>query len=215
MNKPLPSLDDWNFLRRTYTQIVDNAIKPWNDDLIPPTLGYSILPGVPVPPPYYAKHSPGKGRGLFASRFIPKGELVHDGTVSEVIFPNAMKFREFVFSLPRDYACDAAEWVWMQQLEKDGGYHLLMGINISALMNSGGADWGDKKSKTVNAVPENEYSGKFYATRDIEEGEEILTEGLRKLIPGYLEAGPSSSSMRRRRSWFMMCIMKLSGLGVR
>eukprot|EP00984_Skeletonema_dohrnii_P038073 scaffold40883_cov128-Skeletonema_dohrnii-CCMP3373.AAC.1 len=154
MNKPLPSLDDWNFMRRTYTQIVDNTIKPWNDDLIPPTLGYSIVPGVPVPPPYYAKLSPGKGRGLFASRYIKEGELVHDGTVSDIIFPNAMKFREFVFSLPRDFACDAAEWVWMQQLEKGGDYHLLIGINISALMNSGGKDWHDEEGKTVNAVPE-------------------------------------------------------------
>lgn len=176
MNKPLPSLEDWNFLRRTYTQIVDNTIKPWNDDLIPPTMGYSLIPGIPVPPPYYARHSPGKGRGLFASRFIPKGELVHDGTVSDVIFPNDLKFREFIFALPRDYACDAAEWVWMQQLEEDGDYHLLMGINISALMNSGGAEWGDRESEMVNVVPPSSYSGKFYATRDIEEGEEILTD---------------------------------------
>jgi len=163
-------------MRRTYTQIVDNTIKPWNDDLIPPTLGYSILPGLPVPPPYYAKLSPGKGRGLFASRYIKEGELVHDGTVSDVIFPNAMKFREFVFSLPRDFACDAAEWVWMQPLEKGGDYRLLLGINISALMNSGGKDWHDEEGKTVNAVPESGYEGKFYATRDIEEGEEILTD---------------------------------------
>lgn len=178
MNKPLPTLDDWNFMRRTYTQIVDKTQR-WDDDdtdLVPPTLGYSIIPGIPIPPPYYAKLSPGKGRGLFASRNIQEGELVHDGTVSDVIFPNAMKFREYVFSLSRNFACDAAEWVWMQQLEKDGSYHLLMGINISSLMNSGGADWGDKQSKQVNVMPENEYSGKFYALRDIEMGEEILTD---------------------------------------
>lgn len=36
-----------------------------------------------------------------------------------------------------------------------------MGVNISALMNSGGADWGDGESKTVNALPENEYSGGY------------------------------------------------------
>ena len=64
----------------------------------------------------------------------------------------------------------------MQQLKKGGEYHLHLDMSISALMNSGGADWGDSKSKTVNAVPEDEYSGKFYATRDIKEGEEILTD---------------------------------------
>jgi hypothetical protein len=193
MNKPLPTLEDWNFLRRTYKEIVVDGNKggelllPWEEDLVPPTLGYSFgdydnedeeekEKRHPTPPPYYAKLSPGKGRGLFASHFIPKGSLVHDGTKSDVIFPSARKFREYIFSLPRNYACDAAEWVWMQQLTKDGPYHLLMGINISSLMNSGGADWGDKHSKTVNTVPETEYSGKFYAVRDIREGEEILTD---------------------------------------
>ncbi len=178
MNKPLPSLQDWEFMRQTYTRLVDNPNQnqPWTDDVVPPTLGYSLVPGVPVPPPYYAKRSPGKGRGLFASRLISKGELVHDGQFSDVTFPSAMMFREFLFSLPHDYACDAAEWVWMQQLEKGGEYHVHLDMNIAALMNSGGAHYGDQKSKTVNAVPEDEYSGKFYATRDIQEGEEILTD---------------------------------------
>ncbi len=81
-----------------------------------------------------------------------KGELVHDGQISDIIFPNPMIFREFVFSLPRDYACDAAEWVWMQQVKEDGEYRLLMGMNISALMNSGGADWGDGELKTVRML---------------------------------------------------------------
>jgi hypothetical protein len=195
MNKPLPTLDDWNFMRRTYTQIVDknqlwgneddaaaanddddDDTKKKHVDLVPPTLGYSIYPGIPIPPPYYAKLSPRKGRGLFASRTIHKGELVHDGTINDVIFPSSLKFREYVFSLPRNFACDAAEWIWMQQLEKNGEYHILMGINISSLMNSGGKDWGDSTSKLVNVLPENEYSGKFYAVRDILMGEEILTD---------------------------------------
>ena len=174
-------------MRQTYAQLLVNHNNgetttttteelPWENDLVPPTLGYSLTPGVPVPPPYHAKLSPGKGRGLFASRDIDKGELVHDGTVSDIIFPDAMTYRTFVFSLPTNFNCDALEWVWMQQLEQDGGYHLLMGINISSLMNSGGRDWNDAESKTVNCVPENEYSGKFYATRGIKEGEEILTD---------------------------------------
>ena len=38
-------------------------------------------------PPFFAKFSPVKGRGVFASRYIKKGELVHDGTVSAVNCP--------------------------------------------------------------------------------------------------------------------------------
>ena len=86
-NKPLPTVVDWEFMRDTYLEVVsieerrelaewavDNSIH-WEDDIVPPTLGYSIEPGIPVPPPYYAKFSPGMGRGLFASRDIKEGEL--------------------------------------------------------------------------------------------------------------------------------------------
>ena len=78
MNKPLPSLDDWNLLRQTYTLIVDNT-KTWNDP-IPPTEGYSFqqkqIGGkedkeeIAIPPPYYAKQSEGKGRGHVTSKKV-------------------------------------------------------------------------------------------------------------------------------------------------
>ena len=47
-----------------------------------------------------------RGRGLFASRDISKGELLHNGIHTDLIFPNAMGFRQLVFNLPRDRACD-------------------------------------------------------------------------------------------------------------
>ena len=172
MEKPLPTLEDWNLMRETYTRVVDRN-EEW-DDPVPPTLGYSLRPGDPIPPPYYAKFSKGKGRGLFASRDIEEGELVHDGTASDVIFPSGMAWREYVFSLPRNFACDTTDWHWMQQLEEGGEYYMLGGINISSLMNSGGKEFGP--GKMPNALPKSSTSGKFYATRDIEKGEEILTD---------------------------------------
>lgn len=56
-----------------------------------------------------------------------------------------------------------------------------MGMNISALMNSGGADWGDSQAKTVTALLENEYSGRLLQSgmkQQVEEGEEIDIDGL-------------------------------------
>eukprot|EP00956_Cyclotella_meneghiniana_P039360 scaffold170316_cov46-Cyclotella_meneghiniana.AAC.2 len=44
-NKPLPTLQEWQLMRDTYTRIVDNS-KTW-DDVVPPTLGYSLKPGIP------------------------------------------------------------------------------------------------------------------------------------------------------------------------
>ena len=50
-------------------------------------------------------------------------------------------------------------------------------MDISLLMNAGGPEWGDIEQKLVNVLPRSKYSsGRQYATRDIEMGEEILTD---------------------------------------
>lgn len=216
LNKALPTLDDWNLLRSTYTAVVDTS-KYWDDDPILPTEGYSFdtvvrkvkkkkkkrkkdVEGtledgveveeeeeeeveveeiVAIPPPYYAKQSKGKGRGLFASRNIQKGELVHNGDVSDLIFPGtgsniAIKWKEFVFSLPRNLACDVTDWHWMQMKFEGDSYHMIGALDISILMNSGGTEFGPDMEP--NVLPEDRYSGKQFALRDIMEGEEILTD---------------------------------------
>ncbi len=179
-NKSLPSLDDWQFLRYAYTTIVDNTkqTEVWDNDVVPPTMGYSIEEGIPIPPPYYAKfsHHEKGGRGLYASRFIKKGELVHNGDISDVIFPSTIKWKEYVVSLPRNLACDVTDWHWMQMKYKGDEYHMVGAMDISLLMNAGGPEWGDVDQKLVNVLPRSKYSGMQYATRDIEMGEEILTD---------------------------------------
>lgn len=173
--KPLPSVEDWQLMRDTFAEVVDpSAKKQWDNDPVPPTLGYSLEKGIPVPPPYYPKFSHGMGRGLFASRDIKKGELVHDGDVSDVVFPDAIAWRKFVFSLPRDFACDTTDWNWMQKHEEDGPYFMHASIDISMLMNSGGLEFGDVAR--FNTMPESTTSGRFHALRDIEKGEEVLTD---------------------------------------
>ncbi|KAL9188982.1 hypothetical protein ACHAXT_011472 [Thalassiosira profunda] len=173
-NKALPSLEHWRFLQQTYTEIVDPT-KKWNDP-VPPTLGYSLEPGIPVPPPYYPKFTPGEGRGLFASRDIQRGEVVHDGTHSDVIFPSADAWRRYVFSLPKSMACDCTDWHWMQRMDDNEGvaYVMVGGINVSSLMNSGGDEYSD--GRTPNALPGSGSSHAFRATRDIAKGEEVLTD---------------------------------------
>jgi hypothetical protein len=164
--KALPTLEEWSFLKRQYKELVDD--KPVIlESPVPPTEGYSFGPGEysDTPPPYYADHSEGKGRGLFASRPIKKGELVHDGPRSNVKFPDAAAFRRLVVSLPRKTACDITEWAWTQKLSPDGTMSLFVDLNIAALMNS---------SEEPNVAPKNETTTRFYATRDIAEGEEIL-----------------------------------------
>ena len=165
INPLLPSLEYWQFMRKTYLEVVDSTYK--FDDL-PPTKGYSV-DSLGSPPFYYAKASPGKGRGLFASRDIKKGEAFDDGTSPNsmgTIFPNGMAFRRFLFSLPSEMVCDATRWAWTQQFEEHGPYFMVMSFNIDTLMNSG---------KNPNAIPPSSTSSMMYATRDIKKDEEILT----------------------------------------
>ena len=161
---PVPSLEYWKYLQKKYIEVVDPSYQ--FDDKVPPTLGYST-DEKGTPPFYYAKISPGKGRGIYASRDIKKGEAFDDGTYVGTIFPDEMAYRRFIFSLPKDMACDATMWTWTQRFEKDGPFHIIMAFEISALLNS---------SKAPNAVAENEFSTVDIATRDIKKDEEILTD---------------------------------------
>ncbi|KAL7543106.1 hypothetical protein ACHAXR_012673 [Thalassiosira sp. AJA248-18] len=163
--KPLLSMQDWKLFQSKYRDIVDETAT--FDDPVPPTMGYTLGDG--GPPPYYAKHSPeGRGRGLFASRDIKKGELTHDGTNSDIMFPDAMAWRRYIFSLPRNRACDMVDWTWTQQSDEDGEFHIFSAINISVLHNGA--------TEAANVNPTSSTSSKFYATRDINRGEELLTD---------------------------------------
>ncbi|KAL7528824.1 hypothetical protein ACHAXR_006644 [Thalassiosira sp. AJA248-18] len=159
--KRLLTEEDWKVFQTAYKAIVDETAT--FDDPVSPSMGYTLVDG---PPPYYAKHSYGKGRGLFASRNIKKGELVHDGFTSDIKFPDGMSWRRFIFSLPRDRACDQVDWTWTQRKD-DGKFGIFSAINISILLNSGDED-------SINISPESPVSSKFYATRDIKRGEELL-----------------------------------------
>ncbi len=98
LTKPLPTEEDWNFFKSKYKVLV-NKDKVF-DDPVPSSQGYSI-DNQHNPQPYYAVHGE-RGRGLFATRDIEKGELVHDGGIADVTFPNGMAWRRFIFNLPRN-----------------------------------------------------------------------------------------------------------------
>ena len=171
--KPLPTLEEWIFLKNRYKEIVDSNVV-WGDDTVLPTEGYDFDDNG-NPPPWHAAHGE-RGRGLFASRDITMGELVHDGAKSDVYFPNAMSWREFIFSLPRNKACDVIDWCWTQQVLVENGnggdfvYIIFSSMNISILINGG------EDEDTMNVNPKSEYSSQFYALRDIKMGEELLTD---------------------------------------
>ena len=164
-SKPLHILESWNLFREKYNEVVDDSFK--FDDPVPPTQGYSIDIVNHAPPPFVAKFSPGMGRGVFATRDISEGELVHNGNHSAMKFADAMAWRRFVFSLPKKMACDIVEWSWTQKLSDDGRLQTFVDLNISAFFNTG---W----SRKSNVGPKESTSMKFYAAGDIKKGTELL-----------------------------------------
>ena len=163
--KPLPTLEHFKLFRDKYREIVDsNAIF---DDPVPPTMGYTLNDNGPQP--YYASVGD-KGRGIFASRDIKEGELVHDGRKSDILFPTGMSWRKFIFSLPRKRACDMIDWTWTQRVEDGGRFKIFSSINISILCNAGDSE------DEINVNPRSDTSSLFYALRDIKKDEELLTD---------------------------------------
>lgn len=103
-----------------------------------------------------------------------EGELVHDGdnSRSDIIFPDSLSFRKFVFSLPRFMACDILEWSWTQRLE-DGKLYHIFSPNISVYMN------GVYGTGHANIKPLNGQSRKMYALEDIKKDDEIIYQKVR------------------------------------
>lgn len=168
--KPLPTLEYWHVLQQKIKEHVDPTAN--FDDPVPPTEGYTLglLGKNEGPVPFYAAHSKdSRGRGVFASRDIKKGELVHDGddSHSDVTFPDGMSFRRLVFNVSRTVSCDILMWAWTQKLEKNGNLHIIVSPNVSILMNSG-------YGRPGNTLPPDDISRKMRAMRDIEKGEEII-----------------------------------------
>ena len=99
-NKPLPTIKEWKVIKDAYLRYVDeNQVFVESDK---PDNGYNFDINEEL---CYA--ATGKnGRGLFSTRDISKGELLHNGQKTDLIFPNAKGFRQLVFNLPRDRACD-------------------------------------------------------------------------------------------------------------
>jgi hypothetical protein len=176
--KAVPTLEYWQTLRDVYNSEVDSSFA--FDDPVPPTQGYTLNEN--GRPPYYADISPGKGRGLFASRDIKEGELVdgiESGTKSDMIFTTVNAIRRYLLALPEPMACDVLEWTYTEKIVKEGPAVLLCASDISSLMNSA---WDDDVD--ANVMPKDKSSSVLlYATRDIKKGEEIL------MNYGVFEAG--------------------------
>ena len=119
--------------------------------------------------PFRADHTTdGKGRGCFVTRRIEKGSLIHSGHPNTVFFLDNEAWYRFATSLPTMLACDVMEWAWQQDLTDTGNVVLCLNLDEAVFFNDGGWDG------SVNMEMKEPTSLDFFATKDIEEGDELL-----------------------------------------
>lgn len=127
--------------------------------------------------PVEVKHVPMKGRGLFATKDIKKGEVVRK-EVRVGRFYDARDYREFVLNLEVDFACDVLQWAYTI-LDADE-YYVGVDLDEASICNDGG-----ENDANVVLVTDEEFKkahmeegDKWYlyevAARDIKAGEELL-----------------------------------------
>lgn len=159
-NKTLTSPESWLRLRQLF----------WNFVGLPDAAHCEAGPHDFVFP-YHARLSPGRGRGIFASRDIRVNETVHSGWGNTAFFQNGDTWRRFVMTLPTpEMSCDVMEWTWMQRIRPHSGQFVLcMDMDSGSLMNDGYDEWNStvKRTKTDTSLD-------YVASRDIQKNEEIM-----------------------------------------
>ena len=170
---PIPPKDAWSSARTLYKSrfLSENVVEaPKSDNSYS---GFSVK--------VVAKQSPGKGRGIFATQDIKKGELMWSSKHSARFNTNGMKYKEFLMSLDPGFVCNAIQCSSTQKFKsKHGDEQLFINVDLDegCFVNADGSDNGD----LVNMGCDEEGAKKVrggcehndFALRDIKMGEEIL-----------------------------------------
>lgn len=147
-------VDEWVMLRETYIDVVGKSKS---------SIGRSAYSGNAFKVKYNVKESKGRGRGVFANQYIPKGEKIHSSRYTAE-FDNGASFTTFLLRLPPYLACDVADWAYLYRSGGEKGeVRIMVELDDASLCNNGG---GIKSNIDRYDV----------SIRDINEGEEILCD---------------------------------------
>jgi len=109
-------------------------------------------------------------RGMFAARDFERDELVYSFMANGLFFLELSTFEAFIRNstlLPAHDACLLAQWSFAQKLTRPGRYYICSSLDEGAFFNSG-------KGRRVNVYIEDARDLRYYATRNIAKGEEII-----------------------------------------
>ena len=109
-------------------------------------------------------------RGMFAARDFERDELVYSYMANGLFFLELSTFEAFVRNstlLPTHDACLLAQWSFAQKLTRPGRFYVCSSLDAGAFFNS-------EEGRRVNVYIEDARDLKYYATRNIAKGEEIV-----------------------------------------
>jgi len=167
----------WKLLQDEYFYIKPEEIF-WEENTHRPVTGFDV--------PYEVRQSKdGKGRGVFATRPILRGELVWD-YYYHAEFENEEEWTEFlnnIASINYELACDVLQWAYVE--EDNGISQVTVELDDASILNHGGAKANlGIPSGMVKLMGEDDFGD--YALRDIEIDEELTTDYLKFLKVGKL-----------------------------
>jgi len=164
----------WKTLQQTYREIVGEEES---------TISLEEESGLTVP--HEIKNTAVKGRGIYATANIKAGDLVWQPT-QHAVFRKEIYFRRFLSTLSYDLACDVLMWAYVEKCDclddsddDDECFAAVVELDEGSFMNSVSHDEVphvgecDYDLTTLNQCSKG--MDIEYALRDIEAGEEILT----------------------------------------
>jgi len=148
--QPILDEDTWENLRNEYRRAVGANLSSISTD--PKKSGMLV--------PYEVRKDPIKGRGLFLTENVKKGQIVWDKS-QHAKFAKEISFYRFLSSISHDLACDVLQWAYVVE-DPEYGPVCAFELDDGTYMNNGG----------INAPFDFSGDG-VVALRDVEAGEEI------------------------------------------
>ena len=170
-SQPSPIYDEntWEIFRSTYYEVSKS-------EPVPSSIVNGKRTGFQVP--IEVQYIEGKGRGIIASEFIRKGDLIYSGKINPGEFWDLETFWKYVNALPSELSCDPIQWAYTGDLgEFDGSSQtkpvICFEMDEGALFNN-----DDVNNAGCHPMFDGEYHPEdclknFYAVENIYPGEEI------------------------------------------
>jgi len=171
--------ETWKLLQSTYEKSVKKSSMPKG--------GFIGLDGFYVP---YKVKKGKHGRGIFATKPIPKGTLVWR-SFQTARFEDPAEYRQFLHDIPAELACDVIPWAYTRlERTKTDDLRVVVCVDLDpgSFVNEGMTKF-ERNLKV--ATPR--WTGcklEFYATRDILIGEELrINYRFSEMDPGFSALG--------------------------